>query len=77
MQERIEWTQKHEEEIVASAEDPFENKFWSQADKPFQFLAFCFEWKNFLEIGYDYECPIAVAVDGTCNGLQHFSAMLR
>tara|TARA_S200002703_G_scaffold158622_2_gene169508 strand:- start:2403 stop:4808 length:2406 start_codon:yes stop_codon:yes gene_type:complete len=77
MQERVDWTQDNQEQIIACAENPYENKFWAEADKPFQFLAFCFEWKNFCEIGYDYLCPIAVALDGSSNGLQHFSAMLR
>ena len=77
MQDRINWTQTNEKDIIMCATDPITNTWWSTADKPFQFLAFCFEWKNFCELGYEYECPLPVAVDGTCNGLQHFSAMLR
>ena len=51
--------------------------WWTEADDPWQFLAFCYEWKNFIDIGESYECPLPVSLDATCSGLQHFSACIR
>lgn len=77
MEERIDWVYANEAAILASAEDPFENRFWAEAEKPWQALAFCFEWAGFVREGFDYESALPVQMDGTCNGLQNFSAMLR
>lgn len=77
LQERVDWVEEHEAHILACAADPFGNRFWSDADKPFQFLAFCFEWAGFREEGYGYLSSLPVQMDGSCNGLQNFSAMLR
>jgi DNA-directed RNA polymerase len=75
--DRVAWVEEHEPEICAVAQDPLANTFWSDADNPWQFLAFCFEWAALLEHGYGYVSTLPVQLDGTCNGLQHFSAMLR
>lgn len=77
LEDRIQWVKQHEEVIVACAKDPYSNKFWCDADKPFQFLAFCIEWAEFLEEGYGYVSTLPIQMDGSCNGLQNFSAMLR
>ncbi|WP_018868302.1 MULTISPECIES: DNA-directed RNA polymerase [unclassified Thioalkalivibrio] len=74
---RVAWVMQHEREILASAEDPYDNRFWVDADKPFQFLAFCFEWAGFKREGFGYLSTLPVQMDGSCNGLQNFSAMLR
>lgn len=78
--ERVQWVEDHTDAICAVAADPFDSKardFWSDSDKPYQFLAFCFEWAGYQEEGESFKSRIAVALDGSCNGLQHFSAMLR
>ena len=36
-----------------------------------------FDWVGFLDAGFGYVSHAAVAVDGTCNGLQHLSALGR
>jgi DNA-directed RNA polymerase len=76
LEDRIGWVEDHEQEIIMCANDPFGCRFWHDADKPWQFLAFCFEWAEFVEQGYGYMSRIAVALDGSCSGIQHFSAML-
>ena len=58
------------------------DRWWTHADggdAPWQMLAFCFEWAAYVESGEgeDFESFLPIAVDGTCNGLQHYSAMLR
>ena len=77
MQDRINWVQEHEEIILQCAKDPFENRWWEEADKPFQTLAAIFEWEQFILKGVDYKCALPIAMDATANGIQHFSAMLR
>lgn len=46
-------------------------------DKPWQALAAVFEWVSLLDFGYGYVSHLPCAVDGTCNGIQHLSAMIR
>ena len=82
-QERVDWVEANEEEILAIAADPLQNTGWSKSvggvdiDKPWQFLAFCFEWAGYCEQGEKYVSRLPIALDGSCSGLQHFSAMLR
>lgn len=76
-EERIDWVFKQEtmwREIVA---DPFDRQDWATADKPFQTLAAAYEWVGFLDHGYGFESRLPVMVDGTCNGIQHLSAIAR
>ncbi len=78
LQDRIDWVEANEARILAAAADPLGNPdWWTQADSPWQFLAFCFEWAGFLREGNAFLSRLPVALDGSCNGLQHFSAMLR
>lgn len=82
--ERIAWVNDHRELIVASADNPLGNRsycegkaFWEQAKKPLMFLAFCFEWADYLRQGPGMVSHLPVSVDGTCSGLQHYSALLK
>lgn len=76
-EDRVQWVADREEEIIACAQDPISHRFWMTADKPWSALAFAFELKGFLEYGYGYESSLPIQMDGTCNGLQNFAAMLR
>ncbi|AZC49519.1 DNA-directed RNA polymerase [Pseudomonas chlororaphis subsp. piscium] len=75
--ERLAWIEAHEEVILNCARQPFEELFWTTVDCPFGFLAFCFEWEGFKLKGSEFVSHIPVAFDGSCSGLQHFSAMLK
>ena len=83
LEERVQWVLDHEDAIIACASDPFSNPEWrttldgQKIDKPWQFLAFALEWKGYREVGDSFVSKIPVALDGSCSGLQHFSAMLR
>ena len=79
LDERIEWTEDHEALILSAAEDPWGEAFtfWTEADKPWQFLAFCFEWAGYKRQGAAFVSRLPIAMDGSCNGLQHYSAALR
>jgi DNA-directed RNA polymerase len=74
---RVEWVKAHHAEIIASATDPHNNLWWADADKPWQFLAWAREYKAYNEQGRGYMSHCVISMDGSCNGLQHFSAMLR
>ena len=71
------WVEFNTDAILEVAEDPYNNLWWLEAEEPFQFLAGCLEWKGYIEEGFDYVCSLPISVDGSCNGLQHFSAMTR
>lgn len=78
--ERVKWIDDQRATWLSVADDPLANRdAWSGADKPYQFLAFCFEYAGMLRTASegDYCSRLAVALDGSCNGIQHFSAMLR
>lgn len=77
MEARVQWVLDNEEAILASARDPYDNRFWADAEKPWQALAFCYEWLGWKTEGYTFESSLPVQMDGTCNGLQNFSAILR
>jgi DNA-directed RNA polymerase len=77
LQARHEWAERHSDQIVRCAADPLEHRWWTDADKPFRFLAACLEWSGYLREGPSYVSSLPVSVDGSCNGIQHFSAMLR
>ncbi|RVA09404.1 DNA-dependent RNA polymerase [Mesorhizobium sp. M7A.F.Ca.US.002.01.1.1] len=74
--ERVAWVADNAWNIVQCATDPFENRWWTEADKPWCFLAFCFEFHRAQCEGDAFVSHIPIALDGSCNGLQHFSAML-
>lgn len=77
--ERVQWVKDHTDMIKDIVADPLgTTRYWGAGDKPYQFLAFCFEWEK-CDYGKNPEAEshIPVGLDGSCNGLQHFSAMLR
>lgn len=76
----IKWVDNNHDNIIAAAADPLNREafdWWSQADKPLQFIAVCDEYRRWVESPLDFEARIAVSMDGTCNGLQNYSALLR
>ncbi|CAH2399612.1 DNA-directed RNA polymerase [Mesorhizobium escarrei] len=75
-EERVRWVGENRERIVATANDPLGYFWWTEADSPWCFLAFCFEWASMLANPKAFRSHLPVALDGSCNGLQHFSAML-
>ncbi|MFM7027801.1 MAG: DNA-directed RNA polymerase [Chakrabartia sp.] len=76
--DRIEWTLSHAKQLIDSAENPLDGeRFWTKADAPYCALAACFEFVGLLDQGVNFISHLPVALDGSCSGLQHFSAMLR
>lgn len=77
LDERAQWTRDRHELILGFANDPINNGEWRKADKPLQFLAWCFEYRDWANDPVGFVSHQPVGLDGSCNGLQHFSAMLR
>jgi len=82
--DRIKWVDDNHEHFIRAASDPLNHTdVWGRADKPYQFLAWLFEYKAMHDgklVGQrveDFVSYLPIGLDGSCNGLQHFSAMLR
>jgi len=82
--ERVKWVDDNHEHFIRAASDPLAyTEVWGKADKPYQFLAWLFEYKAMYDgrlVGRspeEFVSYLPIGLDGSCNGLQHFSAMLR
>lgn len=77
--ERVAWVDTHTEDILSIFEysNKFESEFLQKADKPFSFLAFAYEYKSFVQNPKDFRSAIPIAMDGSNNGFQHITALLR
>lgn len=88
-EERIKWVDENTSRIINCAIQDWEHggpltpealSFWTQADKPFLFLAACIELTKALsaqERGEDYVCSLPTSWDGSCSGAQHLCAATR
>jgi DNA-directed RNA polymerase len=81
-QERAKWTMDNWGALSACVESPFECDFWwtdgkKRRDDPWAVLATAQEMRRAFDSGSirTFESHLPVHVDGTCNGLQHLSAM--
>lgn len=74
--ERIQWAKDNTQDVLRCADNPFENKWWIDADDPWQFLRWCFEWRGFVAEGLTYRSRLPISVDQSCSGLQHYAALL-
>ena len=75
--ERFMFAHERKEEWLLYSQDPVNNTGWLQADSPLQFLAWCFEYASWCEAPDTFQSRVAISMDGSCNGLQNLSAMLR
>jgi DNA-directed RNA polymerase len=75
--ERIQWVLDNEEHILKSAELGLDYDWWTQFDDAWIFFAFCSEWATLKRNGLGVLSYLPIALDGSNNGLQHYSAMLR
>lgn len=77
-EDRVRWVRENEDGLLNSVLDPHtDDAIWRTADSPFQALAACFEWVGYKLNGSAHVSHIPIAMDGSCSGLQHFSALLR
>ena len=78
LQEREDFAVQHLEDIYDSADNPLTgNRWWLQAEDPWQCLATCFELKAAMSCAdpTTYISHLPIHQDGTCNGLQHYAAL--
>jgi DNA-directed RNA polymerase len=75
--ERRHWVAENHDRILGVAADPKTNRWWIEASEPFQFLAACIEYAGWCREGSAFVSHIAVSLDGSQSGLQHYSAALR
>ncbi|KAM9909847.1 hypothetical protein OXX69_005044 [Metschnikowia pulcherrima] len=79
MEQSKSFVEAHRSSIIGSAQDPLaENAWWLKADNPWQVLALCHEFDAIWRYPHDiasYRSRIPVHQDGSCNGLQHYSAL--
>lgn len=77
LQARVEATQENLELYCLWASDPMTHTGWMQADKPFCFLATCFELLAYRQYGDAMKSHLPIALDGSCSGLQHFAGIMK
>lgn len=83
LDERMQWTQENLEVLLSYVDDPMLNDDWMNADKPFCFLACCYElfalsiWQNEGEETEDFPSCLPIYIDGSNNGVQHLAAMSK
>ncbi len=78
LEKRVDWVRQNSAKIVESAQRPLDGEMlWATAEKKWRFLAACFEWAGYIAEGPNYVSHLPIAMDGTCNGSQHLSALKR
>lgn len=75
---RVQWAKDHWEEIQLYLNDPL-NIDPPETDTAFTLLQAGYAMQEALKLPNpeDYMCSVPVAIDATCSGLQHYSAMLK
>jgi DNA-directed RNA polymerase len=76
LEDRVAWVKERADLIVSFADDPVNNTGWTEAGDPLQFLAWAFEYADYLR-NPNFVSRIPISMDGSCNGLQNLSAMFR
>lgn len=74
---RVAWIYANHHMILRCSDDPISNTEWSHADSPWQFLAFCFEYAEWYREPKGFMSHLPVMLDGSTNGLQLYSLLLR
>lgn len=78
LEERHQWVVDRQDLLLSFAADPINNRGWLDADSPLQFLAWCLEYADYCndQTG-EFLSHLPISMDGSCNGLQNLSALLR
>ncbi len=76
LDERVAWAQNFANTADDIASDPKRFTYWLRADKPWQFLAWCFEWAEYCASG-KVKSQLPVNMDASNNGVQILSMLMR
>ena len=76
---REQWAKGHLDRIHETADHPLDDLWWTEAEDPWCFLATCFEISAAVRSGdpHTFISHLPIPLDGSCNGLQHLSALGR
>ncbi|XP_042503767.1 DNA-directed RNA polymerase 3, chloroplastic-like isoform X1 [Macadamia integrifolia] len=77
---RVTFVENHLDDIFDSAEEPVGgNRWWLNAEDPFQCLAACINLSEALKTWSPHTVisHLPIHQDGSCNGLQHYAALGR
>lgn len=78
LEDRHKWVVERQDEFCRFAENPVDNTGWLQAGDPLQFLAWCFEYRDWCrDTDGSFVSHLPISMDGSCNGLQNLSALFR
>lgn len=77
LDDRVKWVADHKDQFIRFGQDPITYQGWREADCPLQFLAWCMEYAEWQTSPHTFVSHLPIGMDGSCNGLQNFSAMLR
>ena len=76
--ERHAWVVERQDEFLSYADNPIDNRGWTAAGDPLQFLAWCLEYADWVRDDTGrFVSRLPISMDGSCNGLQNLSALLR
>ena len=73
--DRLKWAGDNERRILSVGADPLDDRWWTEADQPWCFLAAAIDYWRFHQDGFGYVSRIPVAMDGSNNGLQLYSLL--
>jgi DNA-directed RNA polymerase len=76
LDERVRWAHDFANTADDIASDPKRFTYWLRADKPWQFLAWCFEWAEYCSTG-KVNSQLPVNMDASNNGVQILSMLMR
>ena len=76
LDDRETWAYDFESTALKIADNPTQCREYEHADKPWQFLAWCFEWAEYCRNG-KLNTFLPVSMDATNNGLQILSLLMR
>jgi DNA-directed RNA polymerase len=81
LNDRATFVEENYDKFLSYAHEPIKNKGWMEADKPFCFLACCFElsmlsdWVRETGEYQSFPSSLPIYIDGSNNGVQHLAAM--
>lgn len=75
-EERIDKICSYDKEIRDVVDNPIKSTFWTEADEPLLFLAWCYEYVAYKDNPTTFLSHIPIALDATCSGIQIYSGLL-